>query len=603
MFEAARTSLGLMTTGERRRYWALVAARALSAVLDVAGIALVGLLAGFAGGAIGGGRSATVLGIALPPLGPAELVWLIAAVLVLFLVKALLAVAITRALARVIARIEVRNAGLIVRHILGGSLEQLKRRSRAEYQYAATTSSNWAFTGILNNVAAIIGETTLLVAVTVAFLLVDPVAAIFALVYFAAVLLVLQVLIGRGLTRSGELAASGSVGTIATIGDSLDAFREIAVLGRGEELAQRVLGHRRRYADSAASLAFLGGLPRYVVETALIVGVVLLVVQQLVSGDLATGFATLGVFLTGGVRMMASLLPLQSALSSLRVNAEQSRLAHQLLAESGRSASPPPAEVPAGPLGVQITRAGFRYADGDGSSDRGDEDHALNDLTLAIAPGSQVAIIGPSGAGKTTVADLVLGLIEPASGEVTVGGQPPAMVRASHGGLFGYVPQQPGLIAGTIAENIALGVPAAEIDREALAAAVRDAFLEDVVAALPDGLDTDLGTHADAVSGGQRQRIGLARALYSAPRLLVLDEATSGLDAVSEASIAKSLAALHGEMTIIVIAHRLSTVQHADVVHVLERGRLVASGSFAQVRASVPMVAEYVELMAIDDAG
>ncbi len=211
-----------------------------------------------------------------------------------------------------------------------------------------------------------------------------------------------------------------------------------------------------------------------------------------------------------------------------------------------------------------------------------------------------MAVIGPSGAGKTTLVDLILGLIVPDTGSVAIGGIDPTRLRAEFPGLISYVPQKPGLMSGTIAENIALGVPDEEIDHDRLTEVIESAFLREFLATLPDGVNTSVGKQVDSLSGGQIQRIGVARALYSRPRLLILDEATSGLDAASEEFVSASLRKLHGEVTVIVIAHRLSTVQHSDVVHVLEGGRIVASGDFKKVKATVPMVAEYVKLMSFE---
>jgi ATP-binding cassette subfamily C protein len=156
-------------------------------------------------------------------------------------------------------------------------------------------------------------------------------------------------------------------------------------------------------------------------------------------------------------------------------------------------------------------------------------------------------------------------------------------------------------VSGTIAENVALGIETRDIDRDRVDEVLRFAQLDEFVASLPNGIDTGVGAQADAFSGGQIQRIGLARALYVPPGLLVLDEATSGLDAGTEAVISESLRKLHGDTTVIVVAHRLSTVQHADTVFVIESGRVTASGDFATVRRTVPMVADYVKLMSFDE--
>jgi ATP-binding cassette subfamily C protein len=227
---------------------------------------------------------------------------------------------------------------------------------------------------------------------------------------------------------------------------------------------------------------------------------------------------------------------------------------------------------------------------------------ALRGVTFSLERGEMAFLTGPSGAGKSTLAELVLGLALPTGGTVRVGGVEPLALRAAVPGAVSYVPQRPGMVSGTIAENVALGIDDDAIDRDRVLEVLRFAQLEDLVRSLPNGIDTSMGKQSDAFSGGQLQRIGLARALYAQPRLLVLDEATSGLDAGTESIISRSLQELRGSTTLIVIAHRLSTVQHADTVFVIEQGRLTASGDFPTVRSTVPMVAEYVKLMSFDQA-
>jgi ABC-type multidrug transport system fused ATPase/permease subunit len=289
----------------------------------------------------------------------------------------------------------------------------------------------------------------------------------------------------------------------------------------------------------------------------------------------------------------------------MKQNVEQAELAQRLIVEAKDSHDAEAASLAAAPktdvivpapvgqgLSIEIAGANYRYP--------GDDHDTLHGISLKVAPGAHVAIIGPSGAGKTTLVDLILGLVHPDSGTVRIGGIEPNELRKIRPGAVSYVPQKPGMVSGTIAENIALGVKPDEIDSVLLQKVIDDAYLRDFIDALPEGVETSVGKQVDSLSGGQIQRIGLARALYAQPQLLILDEATSGLDAGSEAFVSATLAKLQGQVTVIVIAHRLSTVQHSDIVHVMENGRITASDSFKRLQATVPMVAEYVKLMSFD---
>ncbi|MCX7521038.1 ABC transporter ATP-binding protein [Microbacterium sp. STN6] len=611
MLRAVRLSLSFMAQSDRLRFFALLTGRTLSGLLDVFGVAMIGVIASVATTALGPSSSkpATVLGVEMPFAGPYALVWLAAIVLAVFVFKSLLALFLSRRLAFLIARVEARNATAIGRHLLHGSLDDVKRYSKAEYQFAITGSSTAAFTGLLNGFSTIISEGFLLVLISAAFFFVDFVAAVFALVYFALVGVCIQLLIGRSLKRAGQEASRGSIDTVNLVGDSIDTFRELSVMGKQDFYLERLHTARSRLSDSGATSAFLSGMPRYIVETALIVGVVALVAQQLLTNGLVSGATTLGVFLTGGMRIMASLLPLQSALGSIKMNAAQATLACAFLAEQrkgeaseaysgerARAQADADAALPGRfdkGLKVALTHAGFTYT--------GTSQPALSGVSLTAESGQFTAIIGPSGAGKTTVVDVLLGLFDPSAGAVAIDGVEPSVLRRVRPGAVSYVPQRPGIVSGTIAENIALGISADQIDRKRLAQVVRDAFLTDFIDALPDGVDTSVGHQANSLSGGQIQRIGLARALYPSPRLLIMDEATSALDASSEAFISETLRRLHGQVTVVVIAHRLSTVQHADVVYLLEGGQVTASGTFAELRSTNPIVAEYVKLMSFDD--
>jgi ATP-binding cassette subfamily C protein len=194
----------------------------------------------------------------------------------------------------------------------------------------------------------------------------------------------------------------------------------------------------------------------------------------------------------------------------------------------------------------------------------------------------------------------MLGLLLPTDGEVLINEEPADKAVRSRPGQMGYVPQKPGLIFGSITQNIALGVSPLEIDEQKLQSAIKKANLKGLIDSLPEGLNTDLGKGKDELSGGQLQRIGLARALYTQPKFLVMDEATSSLDAESEQEINEALDAMRGEVTVVLIAHRLNTIQRSDVVYLVDEGKIADLGTFPQLLKTNPKVRNLAKLMAID---
>jgi len=604
--QAIRKSLAAMSPRQRFLYFTLVAIKAFSGFLDIAGIVLIGLLAGLAANNLDPSKPLVIFGIELPPVSQETLVALVLIVLAVFVFKAVVAIAFGKAITVFAARVESQMAARIAGHLFSGSLSNLQRFSKGEVVWAVMGSTGFAFGGLLGNLSIFVSEGLLLILVLATFFLVDPLATLFVIVYFAIIIAIIQIAISRALRKSGIDAAEGNMGSLVVVDDTVGAYREITVFNRQSFFVQKFYAVRYRLSASMGMMAFLGGMPRYIVETALMLGVVMFVGVQFVTGQLASGLVIVGVFLTGGVRIMASLLPLQNAASAAKSQAEQSMLAHQLLGEISANSvhvtpdavkNPAPARKTthraASGLSVALKKVDFRYP--------GSTTLALKKISLTIEAGQHVAFIGPSGAGKTTLVDLILGLLEPTAGTVQIGSQALAGRKLLLENLVAYVPQSPGMVSGTIAENVAIGTPLEEIDIERVTEALRSAHLSEFVDSLPEGIFTPVGSQGNSLSGGQIQRLGLARALYVKPKLIILDEATSALDASAEAFISQSLKELGKDVTVIVIAHRLSTVQHSDVVFVVDGGEIVASGNFSHLRKTVPMVAEYVRLMSFGD--
>ena len=598
-------SLRLLRPRQRLIFTFLTSARVVTNLLDVLGLMAIGLLGAMLASGLNDRTEASFAGFSIPVESSRDYLWITFLIAVFFLSKSVVGTVLLRLSSLFLARAEGRAAVEIAEYIYSGDLSQMKQFSRGDLQFVLTSSSQMAMTGLLMSGAAILTEGALFFSVVIVFILVDPLTASVITLYFILLVLSFQLVINRRLKRLGQRLRSNAIGVTNTIQDLTLAFREIVVFSRRSFFLDRFGGFRKRYAQDVALNAFLMGLPRFFVETGLMIGVLSIIGFQFLRGNHSEGLVTTAVFLAGGVRIMAALLPLQTAVANIKSMGPQAEMAQGLIESARKTDSELLERDGGGPASVSSSNesddaVGYSVEVRDVTFTHvGSEVPAVRGVSLDIAPGGYVAFVGLSGAGKTTLADLILGINIPESGQILVGGLEPVELRKAHPGAISYVPQNPGMVSGTIAENVALGEAAENIDSDRVWDALEKAELADFVRTLPNGIYSDLGKQSDSLSGGQKQRLGLARALYPTPRLLVLDEATSALDAGTEASISATIEKLEATLTTIIIAHRLSTIQHADVVYVVEDGEISAEGTFSEVRKKVPLIEEYVRLMAI----
>jgi ATP-binding cassette subfamily C protein len=607
MLKAFRASLAFMSPRERRTWYLLTTFRALLSLLDLAGILAIGFIIASTAIFLTSGsdpdRVLVVAGMAIPAVNAQTLPWVSAGVILLFLSKAVLAMLLTRKSALFIAGVESRAAQEIAQISFGSDLSTARERSREEVLFAVQTGAPAAFSVLFNQAGTIVAEGALFIVVATGFLFVDPIITFAAIVYFGLIAWAIQFFVGTLMNRSGEKITSGTIRANSAITDLVSVFRELSVLGARDSYITRIYNYRSEASRSGANQYFLSGMPRYVIESALLIGLALFVVAQALSGDLVSSAATIGVFLSGGFRLTAAMLPLQSALLAIKGVVPLAKSAQDILARKNEielngvkdgqhsalfeSAKATKADTNSA-VRVELNKVSYTYP--------GQSSQTLSDISISIEAGTQAALIGPSGAGKSTIADVMCGLLIPSSGHVEIGGG----LESSGIPSVSYVPQKPGLVSGTIANNVALGVPEELTDLERVRECLSRAHLSDVIDALPNGIQSDLGKLQDSLSGGQAQRLGLARALYSRPGLLVMDEATSALDAESEAEIAKALDELRGTVTVVLIAHRLNTIQHADQVFLIENGRVTDRGEFKELVRRNRSVEKLVELMEIN---
>jgi ATP-binding cassette subfamily C protein len=586
---------------ERAQWFMFVALRSMLSLLDLAAIMVIGIVASSGAAFLANGsdpnRSISFAGLEVPAVDASTLPPVVLLTLGFFIGKSIASILLTKSTALLVAKVEARSAKEIAKCVFGATLTQSTVHSRESTMFAIQTGSPAAFNSQLNAFSNVISETSLLLTVAVGFLAIDPLATLVSILYFASVGWIMNQFVGLRMSKAGEITAKSTISANSSISDIISVYRELKVIGKIDNYIDRLYRARTSASTSTAQLYYLSGMPRYVIEAALLIGASAFILVEIVSGDLVNSAATIGVFFSGALRVTAAIVPIQAALLTIKASQPAADRAHAFLQEiidtplnqnKHENLSPFPGSSPQ--TSVSIKNVWFRYKDRD--------QDVIKGISFEVLKGSQVAIIGPSGAGKSTLADLICGVVAPISGSVLLQGTLPA--TSTNRGL-GYVPQRPGLVEGTIMDNVALGVNSEEVESDRVFRSLERANLADLIDSLPAGLATILNPTNHNLSGGQLQRLGLARALYSEPEVLVMDEATSALDAESEHKIRLTLEKLRGTVTVIVVAHRLNTIQHADNVILLNDGKISDSGSFSELRARNPDVQSMIELFRIEE--
>jgi ABC-type multidrug transport system fused ATPase/permease subunit len=424
-----------------------------------------------------------------------------------------------------------------------------------------------------------------IVALLIAF---DPLLALIVSAALGGAYGAIHLHLRRKLVRLGaeRVVANGIRYRVA--GEAFGAIKDVKLLGREDIFVARFIGPSRRYNQSQATAEIIGEIPRYALEVLAFGGVLVIAIYLILRGDgLQQVIPVLGLYAFAGYRLLPSLQQIFSAYTKLRFGASALNNLHRELT----SLSAPPARTAPAvwrldgcgsePLlltdRLEVNGVAFTYP--------GAYKPALDHISLAIEAYSTIGIVGPTGSGKTTLVDVILGLLRPQVGEIRVDGVPlsDSVVSAWQSGL-GYVPQHIYLTDDTVARNIAFGIPDAQIDLRAVERTARLANIHEFIThELPRGYDTVVGERGIRLSGGQRQRIGIARALYHDPTVLVFDEATSALDTGTEAAVMEAIQHLTGTKTILMIAHRLTTLRGCDVLYVLRDGRLVETSTYEGV--------------------
>jgi ABC-type multidrug transport system fused ATPase/permease subunit len=585
-------SINVLNKNEKVRVGAIAVIQIANSLLDLIGVGLIGIL-----GAL------TISGMQSKEQGPlvsgvldflnidnfslqAQALALGSLAGLTLISKTILSIVFTRKTLYFLSRCGAKVSSNMIDRILSQSVIKIQARSSQDILYSVTTGVQTITLGIIGQSVILLADISLLVIMGIGLLLVDPLIALSTLLIFGAIGVLLYKLMHQRAAKLGRNSSLLNVASNEKIIEVIHSYRELVVKNRRSYYAKEISNVRHDLANTLAELSFMPNLSKYIVESTVVVGSLIIGGMQFALKDAYQAIATLTIFMAAGSRIAPAVLRVQQGAISIKSNIGASvptlELIHSLSSTTRIDESIPDfSNQHDGFIArIDISNASFTYP--------GEINPIVNSVSLSVEPGMVLAVVGPSGAGKSTLVDLILGILDVEEGQIDISGMHPLDAAKKWPGAIAYVPQDVLIANGSIRENIALGYPENAITDELILLALNKCALGEFLGGLPLGLDSIVGERGARLSGGQKQRIGIARAIVTNPKLLVLDEATSAMDGGTELEITEQLEALRETTTIILIAHRLSTVKNADKVIYIDEGRIVAQGKFDEVRRLVP---------------
>jgi len=596
-------SLKVLKTKDRYKVGLLALIQIILSFLDLAGVAVIGMIGaitinGSASRPPGDRVSSILEFLQLSNLELTKQVSILGALAATLLIsKTMSTIYLTRRTMFFLGHRASSITQELIYKLLNQSFQEVQKRSLQENVYIITGGVTTLTNGIISAFISLVSDLVLLLVMIIGLFYVDSKTAFLSISMFGLISWVLYRLTHVRANTLGKRQRLYSIKSIEMIHEVIGAFREAVIGGRRAYYAEQIGKSQDNLARNQAELSFLPTISKYVLEVTVVISFLLISAVTFSSNSSARAVAVIIVFLAASTRIAPAILRLQQVAITIKSASavasptfeliENLNLDDSVADKINKFKNEHPGFVPS----ITVEAATFTY--------EGNSRLTLQGINLSIDPGQIVALVGRSGAGKTTLADLIIGVLEPEVGEVRISNLKIKDVSRLFPGSVSYVPQEIFIANGTIRSNVCLGFDPVDISDECIWEALKSAELDDVVNKLPKKLDGVVGDSGSKLSGGQRQRLGIARAMITKPQVLILDEATSSLDSQTEQNITESILKMGGKVTVIVIAHRLSTVKSADIVAYLEDGKLKSVGSFEKVRHDVPDFDKQAKLLGI----
>ena len=602
-FEAVRDSASLLPKGDKRKIITVTVVQISLSFLDLIGVALVGIVGAISITGIQsqepGIRTSKVLSIFhLGSLDFYKQVVVLSTISAIFLVgRTILSMIFTRKYLKFLGNRSASITSSLFSKLITQNILEVQKRNTQETLFLLTEGVRRITVGVLGNFVFLIADVALLAVLTVGLLVLDPLVAMVTFILFGSVAVILHFSMSKKSQRLGRFNSEISMSSNKHIVEAINSYREMYVRDRKSYYAKTIEDERYKYSINDAHLSFMPMISKYVLESAVVIGAFVIAGMQFAINDARHAIATLAIFMAAGSRIGPAIMRVQQGLIQIGISigsAEPTlRMAKELSSiDTSLAGSRSPDFQHSGfTPSIDVQNLTFSYPE----SPR----VGIESVNFSLKPGQSLAIVGSSGAGKTTLVDLILGILIPQKGFVEIGGFAPNEAIAKWPGSISYVPQDVAILDGSVRENVCMGYSVGEISDSRIWEALEGAKILTFVKSLPKGLDSEIGDKGSRISGGERQRIGIARALLTNPKLLILDEATSSLDGGTEAEISESIQTIKGKVTVVMIAHRLSTVRNADAVLYLQNGRSLVIGTFDEVRQQIPDFDTQAKLMGL----